>query len=105
MLKRLILLEHDIKNVENAIKQYNIHYPVVQDNDYATWNNFNNQYWPAEYLIDAKGVIRRTHFGEGEYDQMEIAIQTLLKEAGQKVTKKLENMPDQTPTGTLSPET
>ena len=70
----------------NAIKMYDIHYPVAQDNEYATWNNYNNQYWPAEYPIDANGNIRRTNFGEGEYDQMEMAIQTLLKETGQKVT-------------------
>lgn len=97
--------EKDAGNVQSAIKRYNIHYPVVQDNDYAIWNNFNNQYWPAEYLIDAKGNVRRTHFGEGEYDQTEMAIQALLKEAGQKVSAGLESMPDQTPTDNISPET
>jgi cytochrome c biogenesis protein CcdA/thiol-disulfide isomerase/thioredoxin len=97
--------EHDINNVLNAIKMYNIHYPVVQDNNYAIWNNYNNQYWPAEYLIDAKGNIRREEFGEGEYDKTEMAIQSLLKEAGQKVTSSLDNLPDQTPTIQLSPET
>lgn len=97
--------EHETPNVENAIKQYNIHYPVAQDNDYATWNNYNNQYWPAEYLIDAKGNIRRTHFGEGEYDQMELAIQTLLKEDGKKISNKLDTMPDTTPQTQISPET
>lgn len=97
--------EKQTSNVENAIKQYNIHYPVAQDNDYATWNAYSNQYWPAEYLIDAKGNIRRTHFGEGEYDQTEKAIQELLKEAGQKVDASLEQMPDQTPHAQLSPET
>ncbi len=97
--------EHDTNNVVNAIKMYNIHYPVAQDNDYGTWNAYNNQYWPAEYLIDSNGNIRRTHFGEGEYDQMEQAIQLLLKEAGHKVTAGLVNMPDQTPKAQLSPET
>lgn len=104
--------EKDTKNVENAIKQYNIYYPVAQDNSYSTWNNYNNQYWPAEYLLDANGNIRRTHFGEGEYDQTEMAIQALLKEAGQQVNSGLENMPDsprgeagQTPINRLSPET
>ena len=97
--------EHDSANVENAIKMYNIHYPVPQDNNYATWNNYNNEYWPAEYLIDANGIVRRTHFGEGEYDQTEMAIQELLKETGQKVSSKLDNMPDQTPKTALSPET
>lgn len=97
--------EKETSNVEQAIKQYNIHYPVAQDNDYATWNAYSNEYWPAEYLIDAQGTIRRTHFGEGEYDQMEEAIQTLLKDAGHKVTQKLDTMPDQTPTAAISPET
>ncbi len=97
--------EKKSENVLNAIKMYNIHYPVPQDNNYATWNAYNNQYWPAEYLIDAKGIIRRTHFGEGEYDQSEMAIQALLEEAGKKVTSKLDKMPDQTPHSQISPET
>lgn len=97
--------EHETSNVMNAIKQYNIHYPVAQDNEYATWNNYNNQYWPAEYLIDSTGIIRRTHFGEGEYDQMELAIQALLKEAGKNVKSTLDTMPDQTPQNQMSPET
>lgn len=97
--------EHSTPNIENAIKMFDIRYPVAQDNDYATWNNYNNEYWPAEYLIDANGNVRRTHFGEGEYDRTEMAIRELLKEAGQKVTVKLDNLPDQTPQGNLSPET
>lgn len=97
--------EKSTSNVMQAIDQYKIHYPVAQDNNYATWNNFSNQYWPAEYLIDAKGIIRRTHFGEGEYDQMESAIQLLLKDAGQTVSTRLENIQDQTPKIQLSPET
>jgi len=97
--------EHETSNVEQAIKMYNIHYPVAQDNDYATWQNYNNQYWPAEYLIDATGSIRRVHFGEGEYDKMEQAIQILLKEAGKSVSDKLDTMPDTTPNETISPET
>lgn len=97
--------EHETANVENAIKQYKIHYPVAQDNNYATWNNYNNQYWPAEYLIDANGRIRREDFGEGEYGQMEQAIQTLLKQSGHKVTAKLDTLPDTTPQDEISPET
>lgn len=96
--------EHETGNVLNAIKMYNIHYPVAQDNDFATWNNYNNQYWPAEYLIDAKGNIRRINFGEGEYDKTESAIQVLLKENGTKVNQKLTEMPDETPKDQLSPE-
>lgn len=96
--------EHDTQNVQKAIKQYNIHYPVAQDNEYKTWNAYNNQYWPAEYLIDANGIIRRTHFGEGEYDQTEQAIRVLLKENGKQVSSGLSHMSDQTPTTTISPE-
>ncbi len=96
--------EKKSENVSNAIKQYNIHYPVPQDNDYATWNAYSNQYWPAEYLIDAKGNVRRTHFGEGKYDETERAIQELLKEAGKQVGNSLENMPDQTPRTRVSAE-
>ncbi len=97
--------EKDTNNVLSAIKQYNINYPVAQDNNYATWQNYSNQYWPAEYLIDATGNVRRTHFGEGEYDQTELAIQELLKEAGQQVNNNLTNMPDQTPKTSISIET
>lgn len=97
--------EHDTQNVLNAIKMYAIHYPVAQDNEYATWNKYNNQYWPAEYLIDAKGTIRRTHFGEGEYDQTELAIRSLLQEAGKNATGSPDTLPDQTPQNQISPET
>jgi thiol-disulfide isomerase/thioredoxin len=97
--------EKETNNVAQAIKQYKIHYPVPQDNNYATWSAFNNQYWPAEYLIDKDGNVRRTHFGEGEYDQMEMAIQALLKEAGHKIGGSLTEIPDQTPHGQISPET
>lgn len=97
--------EKDTTNVADAIAQYKIHYPVAQDNAYGTWNAYENQYWPAEYLIDANGIIRRTHFGEGEYDKMEEAIQALLAESGKAVTTTLSSMPDQTPTGNISPET
>lgn len=97
--------EHDSANVLNAIKQYNIHYPVAQDNDYKTWTNFSNQYWPAEYLIDSKGIVRRVHFGEGEYDTMEQAIRQLLKEKGANVQAHNTSLSDQTPKGNISPET
>ncbi len=79
--------EHNTENVLDATKMYGIHYPVAQDNDYATWNNYKNEYWPAEYLIDAQGRIRRTHFGEGEYDQMEMAIRELLQENGKTLSE------------------
>lgn len=97
--------EHNTANVENAIKMYNIHYPVAQDNNYATWGNYHNEYWPAEYLIDAQGNVRRTDFGEGEYQQMEMAIQELLKQTGEKINSQLSDIQDQTPQTLISPET
>ncbi len=97
--------EKKTENVEAAIKQYNIHYPVAQDNSYATWNAYANHYWPAEYLIDAKGQVRRVHFGEGEYDQTEMAIQDLLIEAGKNPNVPLIDLADQTPKSAITPET
>jgi cytochrome c biogenesis protein CcdA/thiol-disulfide isomerase/thioredoxin len=67
-------------NVQKAIKENNINYPVGLDNDFATWNNYNNQFWPASYLIDKEGNVRRTHFGEGEYAETEKAVRFLLNE-------------------------
>jgi len=74
--------EHSAANVAEAIKENGIEYPVVQDNNYETWNAYNNEYWPAEYLIDAEGRIRLADFGEGEYAAKERAIRSLLVEAG-----------------------
>jgi cytochrome c biogenesis protein CcdA/thiol-disulfide isomerase/thioredoxin len=76
-------------NVAAAVKQDKITYPVAIDGDLATWNAYQNQYWPAEYLIDRSGNIRRTHFGEGEYDQTEKAIRGLLAENNTKLSSKL----------------
>jgi thiol-disulfide isomerase/thioredoxin len=77
--------EKDQHNVEQAIHELGITYPVAMDNQYAIWNAFSNKYWPAHYLIDAKGRIRHQHFGEGAYQETEQMIQTLLKEAHQGV--------------------
>jgi thiol-disulfide isomerase/thioredoxin len=70
--------ERNTDNVKTAIKRFGISYPVAQDNQYATWNAYNNQYWPAFYLIDRKGQVVYTHFGEGDYAQTEAKIQALL---------------------------
>jgi thiol-disulfide isomerase/thioredoxin len=70
------------ENVGRAVKDRKLTYPVVQDNDMATWRAFSNHYWPAHYLIDKDGRVRREHFGEGEYDETEKAIRLLLAEAG-----------------------
>ena len=74
--------ERKAGNVQDAIARSKLRYPVLQDNDYATWNAWGNQYWPAKYLIDAKGRVRYAHFGEGDYEETEAAIRTLLAEAG-----------------------
>jgi hypothetical protein len=68
--------------VEQAVRSLNVAYPVVMDSDYEIWRAFNNDYWPAFYLIDGKGHIRYSHFGEGEYDKTERVIQELLRESG-----------------------
>ncbi|MGI8863862.1 MAG: cytochrome c biogenesis protein DipZ [Solirubrobacteraceae bacterium] len=76
--------EHVAGNVADAISRLGVRYPVAQDNNLSTWNAWGNQYWPAEYLIDARGRVRHTHFGEGEYGQTEAAIRSLLREAGKR---------------------
>jgi cytochrome c biogenesis protein CcdA/thiol-disulfide isomerase/thioredoxin len=80
--------EREAGNVETAIGENEIRYPVAQDNEQATWNAYGNQYWPAEYFIDAQGRVRYAHFGEGEYGEKEQVIRELLAEAGSKVPGK-----------------
>ena len=67
-------------NVQQASKDAGLTYPIALDNEFATWRAYQNQYWPATYLIDKDGKVRRTHFGEGEYEQQENAIRQLLAE-------------------------
>src|SRR5215216_4445912 len=69
-------------NVRDAIAANRLRYPIALDNDYGTWNAWGNRYWPAKYLIDARGHVRYWHFGEGDYDGTERAIRALLAEAG-----------------------
>ncbi len=76
--------EKDLGNVRRAVAELGVSYPVALDNNYAIWQGFNNQYWPAHYFIDSKGRIRAHHFGEGEYAQSEQTIRYLLTEAGYK---------------------
>lgn len=78
--------EKKTDNVRAATKKYGINYPVALDNNYETWKNFNNHYWPAKYLIDANGKIRYTHFGEGKYKETEENIRELIREAGLDVS-------------------
>jgi thiol-disulfide isomerase/thioredoxin len=95
--------EHVAANVRRAVSQLGVRYPVPLDNDYATWNAYHNQYWPAEYLIDKAGHVRHAHFGEGEYDRTERLIRTLLAEPTDTlpVTAKLS---DPTPRERTTPE-
>jgi cytochrome c biogenesis protein CcdA/thiol-disulfide isomerase/thioredoxin len=91
--------EHVAANVAAAIKRLGIAYPVVQDNNFATWNNYSNEYWPADYLIDQQGRIRAYSTGEGGYDAMEANIKQLLG-----VSNDAAAVPDLTPSGQITPE-
>lgn len=86
--------EKKIDNVKKAIGDFKIDYPVAIDNDYRIWRAFDNSYWPANYLIDAKGNIRYHHFGEGNYGRTEQAIQDLLREAGSDLAATTPVKPD-----------
>ena len=97
--------EKSAKNVAQAIKDFGLKYPIVQDNDFATWRAYDNHYWPAKYLIDKDGFVRYTHFGEGEYDTTEETIQKLLSEKGKKVEEGTVDVEDNTPRGRFTPET
>jgi len=74
--------ERDPKNVADAIKRFKITFPVGQDNNYVTWKNFENKYWPADYIIDRQGKLRFSHYGEGNDTQIENEIRALLKLPG-----------------------
>jgi thiol-disulfide isomerase/thioredoxin len=74
--------EHEPMNVENAVRNLKVIFPVAIDSNSRIWQAFSNQYWPAQYLVDAKGRIRYHHFGEGDYGDIERVIQELLKENG-----------------------
>src|SRR5829696_5171533 len=74
--------EQEIDRVRQATTERGIDYPVAVDNDYAVWRAYDNHYWPALYFVDAHGRIRHHHFGEGEYEGSEMALQMLLREAG-----------------------
>jgi thiol-disulfide isomerase/thioredoxin len=74
--------EKNIANVRWAVKDMQIDYPVAVDNDHVIWRGFRNQAWPSLYFVDAQGRVRHQHFGEGSYEQSEMVIQALLREAG-----------------------
>jgi cytochrome c biogenesis protein CcdA/thiol-disulfide isomerase/thioredoxin len=93
--------EHDLENVEKAVKAYDILYPVALDNDFVTWRHFQNEYWPAHFLINQEGKVVYAHFGEGEYDVTENNIRFLL---GMNAADT-DNKPDENYSIYLTPET
>jgi cytochrome c biogenesis protein CcdA/thiol-disulfide isomerase/thioredoxin len=95
--------EHVPSNVRSAVRRLGVTYPVALDNDYSTWNAFQNQYWPAKYLIDRRGHLRYYHFGEGSYDTTEARIRTLLGENAEMLPVANE-LSDPTPTELTTPE-
>lgn len=98
--------EKEARNVKAGAANLGITYPVALDNSLSTWTNYRNRYWPAHYLIDAKGVVRNVQFGEGNYASAEKLIRELLQEAnpGVKLPASTE-VADTTPTASLTPET
>ena len=78
--------EHDPDNVADAIERLGIEWPVAQDNDFATWRAFDNQFWPAKYLFSSSGEVIYSHFGEGAYGETEQAIRDALVAAGWDVS-------------------
>jgi cytochrome c biogenesis protein CcdA/thiol-disulfide isomerase/thioredoxin len=97
--------EKEASNVKDAIGQFGLRYPVVQDNEMGTWNAYANEYWPADYLIDARGDVRYAAAGEGDYGQTETAIRALLAEAGAAVGGKSHPTHVIVPSEVATPET
>jgi cytochrome c biogenesis protein CcdA/thiol-disulfide isomerase/thioredoxin len=98
--------EHVVSNVRAQAAALGVHYPVAIDDDYGTWNAYDNEYWPADYLIDAHGDVRHVHFGEGDYGTTEQLVRQLLRDAHPGVTlPPPTDVPSKTPAGELSPET
>jgi len=97
--------EKQASNVRDAIGQFGLRYPVVQDNNLGTWNAYGNQAWPADYLIDAHGQVRYATSGEGDYDKTETAIRALLAEAGALIGGKSHPTDVIVPSEVATPET
>jgi cytochrome c biogenesis protein CcdA/thiol-disulfide isomerase/thioredoxin len=98
--------EHVVSNVRAQAAALGVRYPVAIDDDYRTWSAYNNEYWPADYLIDSHGDLRHIHFGEGDYGDTEQLIRQLLKAAHPGIElPPPTSVPDKTPAGELSPET
>jgi thiol-disulfide isomerase/thioredoxin len=93
--------EHDLDNVRHATRELGVEYPVVIDNDFAIWQSLANRYWPAVYLVDRDGRIRFQHFGEGNYDETERAIQKLLGIDEETVRVEADGLAEAADWGTL----
>ena len=89
--------EKDYSNVLQATKYHGVTWSVAQDNDFKTWENYSNRFWPAKYLIDEGGVVRYTHFGEGAYDEIEKQIRSLLIDAGASLSSSPSASPGDQP--------
>lgn len=97
--------EKNPDNVRQAAKDAGLAYPIALDNDFKTWAAFSNQYWPATYLIDKDGLVRRTHFGEGEYAEEEQAVRQLLNESGGRVPGQASTRDADRSLNAITPET
>lgn len=98
--------EHVLSNIRDAAKSLGVDYPIAVDNNLATWTAYGNEYWPAEYLVGANGVVRHVDYGESSYPHTESLIRQLLKESQPGETLPgATNVPDLTPTQLISPET
>jgi len=98
--------EHVASNVRAQAAALGVRYPVAIDDDYATWNAYDNEYWPADYLIDAQGDVRHVHFGEGDYSTTGRLIRQLLLSARPSLSPPAPaGVPDKTPAGEITPET
>ena len=97
--------EHQVANIAAAAKTLGVTYPVAVDDNLATWNAYENQYWPAEYLIDASGAVRHVDYGEGHYSDTEKVLRSLLAAHAHSPLPAPTSVPNLTPLGSLSPET
>jgi cytochrome c biogenesis protein CcdA/thiol-disulfide isomerase/thioredoxin len=98
--------EHVVSNVRTESAQLGVHYPVAVDDNYGTWNAYDNEEWPADYLIDASGDVRHIGLGEGDYEGTEQLIRQLLVDAHPGISlPDSTSVANKTPTGPINPET
>ena len=95
--------EKDVANVRDAVERYRLPYPIAMDNDMATWRAYRNRYWPHVYVVDAQGVLRFDHIGEGGEDKIQDSVRTLLARAGATLPEPL-SFEDTGPSRGITPE-